>query len=298
MAYVVFDLDGTLADLIAVHKLLMALRYEQAWSTSPSPEEQARYNVYTLFYKMVATKEQESEPLGLFRPGIFDVLRKVKTLKQSRLVKNVIIYSNNSLMLCLEFARDVIHQVLGYNLFDELIHYAHPLRILLEDGTPGASKTWSEMKKILMESKCKAPITIEPTDVIFFDDNYHVNLLVHLPLENYVKVAPYKHVRYGPVVELFKTALVSSKIDWPQFCLYASKSAYDKIGPDMTSMLNLLLVNRKGQLEYRETESIKFEDNMFGSEFMSRKLTEFVSSKKPLQSLCKRATKPKTRSRY
>jgi len=298
MAYVVFDLDGTLADLVGVHKLLMSLRCEPAWSKDPSPEEQQRYNVYTLFYKMVAAKEQESEPLGLFRPGIFDVLRKVKTLKQSRLVKNVIIYSNNSLLLCLEFVRDVIHQVLGYTLFDDIIHYTHPLRILLEDGTPGPSKTWVEMKKILMESKCNAPNTIEPTDVIFFDDNYHPNLLVRMPLENYVKVAPYKHVRYGPVVELFKAALVIGKINWSQFCLYASKSAYDKIGSDMTSMLNLLLVNRKGQLEYSETGPAKFEDNVFGSDYMISKLSTFASSKKPIQSVCKRATKPKTRSRY
>jgi hypothetical protein len=296
MAYVVFDLDGTLADLVAVHKLLMALRHEATWSTDPSTEEQERNNVYTLFYKCVAAKETGPEPLGLFRPGIFDLLRKIKTLKQGKIVKNVIIYSNNSLRLCLEFARDVIHQVLGYNLFDELIHYTHPLRMLLPDGTPGASKTWAEMKKILMESKCKAPITLEPKEVIFFDDNYHVNLLVHMPLENYVKVAPYKHIRYTPVIEIFKSVLISSKIDWPQFCLYASKSAYDKIGTDMTSMINLLLVNRHGLLEYRETQ--QSEDNMFGTEFMTRKFNEFITAQKPLQSMCKRSRKPKNYSRY
>jgi hypothetical protein len=102
---------------------------------------------------------------------------------------DVAIYSNNSHLESIQFVRDLINRHVGMELIKECIPRYHPMRF--EDNqTELPIKTWLVLKRILVEGNCKAPRSLEPKHVYFFDDLQHMDLEMHLK-ERYYRVSPY-----------------------------------------------------------------------------------------------------------
>jgi hypothetical protein len=238
MTYLAFDLDGTIYNAnLYLWKLLcpfdVADRCKKvprlmAMVTEPSDGLRQKLGVaYKIFTTRLAEVETSS-PIGLFRPGIFRVLRKALQLKKAGFIKGVIMYTNNSSRNLVRIAVEVINNVLGEPLFDDVLDRLHPLR--LKDPVTGegpALKTWLELKKLLVESKTAAPTSLDPADVMFFDDSQHADLLLRLgPYDNYVKLNEYKYVWDSNALKhIYLSALNDSGIlsatVLPEFFTYA-----------------------------------------------------------------------------
>jgi hypothetical protein len=220
MVYLAFDLDGTLGDFMILWKIICGLRQESFFSRQPYLIAQKPHNefewelsiAYFEFIKSIAQAELSDKPLGIFRPGIFRLMKKVIEMKRSGFCKGVILYTNNGSLSLVEFIRDVFTVALGSNVFDDVLHYYHPIRIFDALGKPSPRKTWVELHKLLTHSACKAPKSVKPEQVLFFDDQYHQDLMDKLKT-NYHKVPEYI---YNPptakVVGLYHQALKKSDI--------------------------------------------------------------------------------------
>ena len=190
--YLVFDLDATLADISSIDLILWELSIAKAKSNILD-------KVYNRLVQKIACLENKNyNPLGIIRPGVIDIMNRIKKYKESHMVHAVIIYSNNLQLASLKFVSDVIHMCISdSNLIVDLIHRHHYMRYLpgeeLTTALPNTfPKTWRTLKRILIEGKAKAPKTLKPKDVIFIDDMIHLDLMRHLPTENYIHIRPYK----------------------------------------------------------------------------------------------------------
>jgi hypothetical protein len=205
MAYAVFDLDETLASLNTIHYFLMTLKPETTFAPGEfNPEiftadiKNLLNSCYTLFVREILNLElSRLNPLGLIRPGILYIMEKLYELQKEGKIKNVVIYSNNGHLSNLELIRDIIHEYLGTNeLICDCINWYTPGREDEYDDPKrpgGASKTWAVLKKLLVYGPCKAPETIEPKDIYFFDDQSH-KLKNELPPGHYIQVTPYNYL--------------------------------------------------------------------------------------------------------
>lgn len=230
MVYLVFDLDETLGSLYSPYYYLCDLTYERFFKNTdpdyvaPPPASLApKLKIaYKEFVQNVADIENSVVPLGILRPGIIDVFRKITELKDAGVVDGVLIYSNNGNLPSLEFVRDVIEEAVGKKgLFCDLIHWYHPGREVewtrdIQGRTrPGsARKTWAVLSKLMIEGPCGAPPTLHPSDVYFFDDQLHPDLKLRLGLGiNYINVPEYKYKTSALQIEpLFVNALRSAGI--------------------------------------------------------------------------------------
>lgn len=189
--YVVFDLDATLADLVSVDMVIWEMTIKR-----PCPNTLLD-RTYKKFVKKVAQQEKSDKPLGILRPGVIEIMKRLLKKRARSGLKGVIIYSNNSQLPSLEFIRDVIHDCIGtHSLIIDLIHRRHPIRYLDGEEMKTAApytypKTWKTLKRILIEGKAKASKTIQPKDVIFIDDMIHEDLYINLPVGNYINLKPY-----------------------------------------------------------------------------------------------------------
>ena len=168
--YFIFDLDGTLANVFSDFNFLMNIVM-----TVRSDEKN-----YTQFIEKIAELEASDNPLGIIRPGILHVMEKLHSKKA-----RVIIYSNNGLLECLEFIRDIIHAHIGKNIIEECIHLYHPLRSTIPKNTI-YDKIWKELQHII-KTICK--VDADPASVYFIDDQDHKGLFN----VNYIKVPEYKY---------------------------------------------------------------------------------------------------------
>ena len=186
MAYFVFDLDATLAELDSVYCFLMTLKIK---NFAPQ-KNNADYvevlgkldSAYNTFVAKVLEEEQSTFPLGILRPGILQVMSELDKLRRDGQLRGVIIYSNNGRLENLEFVRDLIALSLERpkdELITDLIHWGHPERsreIPLyynnkgqATKTPGvARKTWNVLQKIITKDGRENPDFI-PENVFFFD---------------------------------------------------------------------------------------------------------------------------------
>ena len=178
MAYFVFDLDETLGNFYTPYFFLEDLR---------NTKEAA----YTNFVEAVAAVEDSGHPLGIIRPGILSVMRKLKELKDKGLVKSLVIYSNNSYLPSLEFARDVIqHVVDDSSLFSDCIHWGREGRMAEHTGREGsANKTWTVLTNLMINGPTAAT-ELTPEKVYFFDDQEHI-LEKELPAGHTVRMMEY-----------------------------------------------------------------------------------------------------------
>jgi len=195
MSYFVFDLDETLAQIYTVYYFVASLQ------TYPNMSESlinSLKKTYRTFVKKIV-EEEITNPLGVLRPGILHVMKKIYKLYKIGKVKGVIIYSNNGHLYSLEFIRDLIHEYIGDELIIECIHRYHHLR-------EKDDKTWDELKRILTKGKCKAR-NVKPCDVYFFDDLEHKDLYEHL--ENYNHVPEYNFkASFDRIANIYKEILV------------------------------------------------------------------------------------------
>jgi hypothetical protein len=220
MAYVVFDLDETLAHLDSIYYFLLALQPEKTFDkkslekhASDFEETEAiREKIYKLFVEKITKKEASNEPLGLIRPGILEVMDKLYNLKENQIIKDVVIYSNNGHLSNLEFVRDIIHDYIGNpNLICDCIHWGRKGReeeyYTLIRPTPGhAKKTFPVLKKLLESGPCGAS-NVKSDQIFFFDDQPHV-LDKDLPEGHSIKVSEYEYnVPIDSIAKIYKECL-------------------------------------------------------------------------------------------
>ena len=212
MKYFVFDMDEAIAELYSAFYFITSLRlpaviqkeYPQFnFAVSDSIKRQLA-DAYKEFVNLVLMEELSYKPLGIIRPGVLHVMKMLYQLQKNKKVAHVVIYSNNDSLPCLEFIRDVIHAYLGTTtLICECAYRTHPLRNELY----AYDKTWNSLKRVLIQGHCKAPITLEPKDVYFFDDLDHKDLKEALG-KQYYQVPPYEFkASYERLAELYMNAV-------------------------------------------------------------------------------------------
>ena len=85
MSYVVFDLDETLANLQNIYYFIASLKLKdfvmehRAYMAHFFPEElfEDQERAYWLFVKYVWEQETSDRPLGILRPGVLDVMKRI-----------------------------------------------------------------------------------------------------------------------------------------------------------------------------------------------------------------------------
>ena len=226
--YFIFDMDETLAELYSVYYFIASLRLKEIINENNKDDANniseslvtSLNKAYNKFVDEVLSEEISNEPLGILRPGILDVMKRLYDLQKQGLVKHVLIYSNNGHLQSLEFIRDLIHKHLGTNnLIGECIHWNHHMRD--EERIPGvANKTWNVIKNIMVNGLCNAPSDLRPDNVYFFDDLDHIDLQRALG-RNYYKVPAYNfRASFDRIAEIYKEAILSSDVDIDEFIEY------------------------------------------------------------------------------
>ena len=203
MVYFIFDLDETLAELYSVYYFATSLRLDKATLDK----------AYQYFVRDILLAEISSEPLGVLRPGILGVMKKLKDLQKLGKIKNVLIYSNNGDIKSLEFIKDLIHLYVGGGLIKECIHRNHHMRVNERVNAPHLiNKTWNVLRNIMINGNTRAATNLVASDVYFFDDLDHPDLRKKLGI-NYYKVPRYSF-KASPdrIGEIYKNAIYKASI--------------------------------------------------------------------------------------
>lgn len=217
MKYFIFDMDETIAELYSVYYFVASIKLKELITEAKSSTKISRgldsklNTAYESFVTRIAREEKSELPLGVLRPGILGIMEGLKQLQQRGIVKKVAIYSNNGHLDSLQLIRDVIHKSIGSTtLIGDCIHWDHPMRgeeRLTQEGA--ANKTWSVLRNILISGPCKAPPTIEPTDIYFFDDLKHEKM----GETHYIQVPPYTtKASFDRIEDLYIDSLVDAKL--------------------------------------------------------------------------------------
>jgi len=211
MAYFVFDLDLTLADLTGLYRSIET-------KTENTPE-------YTTFIQSLANNELDifstssSVQKGLLRPNILTYMIQILELKLTGQCKGVIIYSNNLFLKSLHVVRDVL-----INCMDQLLESSIPIDQLQSlfclcihrryqgrpTNTDDPPKTWDELSRIMLSNKdvCgidRNTVEINKEHIYFFDDRVPAHAIKNeLPPGHYVQVEPYIRSKssYSKILEL------------------------------------------------------------------------------------------------
>lgn len=207
MVYFIFDLDETLAELYSVYYFAISLRLESS-SLALNLDK-----AYQYFVRDVLLAEISSEPLGILRPGILGVMKKLKDLQRLGKIKNVLIYSNNGDIKSLEFIKDLIHLYVGGGLIKECIHRNHHMRADERVNAPHLiNKTWNVLRNIMINGNTRAATNLVASDVYFFDDLDHPDLRKKLGI-NYYKVPRYSFkASLDRIGEIYKNAIYKASI--------------------------------------------------------------------------------------
>jgi hypothetical protein len=250
MVYFVFDMDETLGELYTTHYFLGSLdtssKVIQSYSTNvQNPLSESLETAYQSFIRQCAEQEMSDTPLGILRPGMIDVMRKIVKAKIKGYIKGVVIYSNSGDSFNLKFMKDIFEYIFRpETIFCDLVDWWHPLRSS-ETGTiaGSANKTWNVLEAILDTGACKAA-DVKPKDVYFFDDKIHDDLLdklgdhyFHVPVYNYKASA-------SRVIEIFRKALeeahISTTPEMTQiFLKNVGKRVSGKIYPTLDQLLEV-----------------------------------------------------------
>ena len=222
MSWYVFDLDETLGDFYTPYYFLCDLQTKVFFKdTHPNttihiqPELAIELaTIYNKFVSEIAKAEDSDTPLGILRPGILDIMRLIQKQISSGLAKGVIIYSNNGSLATLHFARDIIRSALGDSDFiSDCIHWYHPLRKgEIVEGNPGlADKTFSVIQQAIQKVN-NGPL-VSPSQVIFFDDVLHPDMMKHLTEENYLVLNGYSYrTPFKKIAQIYQDAIQHSNI--------------------------------------------------------------------------------------
>ena len=207
MVYFIFDLDETLAELYSVYYFAISLRLDK------TALELNLDKAYQYFVRDILLAEISSEPLGILRPGILGVMKKLKDLQKLGKIKNVLIYSNNGDIKSLEFIKDLIHLYVGGGLIKECIHRNHHMRENERVNAPHLiNKTWNVLRNIMINGNTRAATNLDVHDVYFFDDLDHPDLRKKLGI-NYYKVPRYSFkASIDRIGEIYKNAIYKASI--------------------------------------------------------------------------------------
>ena len=207
MVYFIFDLDETLAELYSVYYFATSLRLES------SSLELNLDKAYQYFVRDILLAEISNEPLGILRPGILGVMKKLKDLQKLGKIKNILIYSNNGDIKSLEFIKDLIHLYVGGGLIKECIHRNHHMRANERVNAPHLiNKTWNVLRNIMINGNTRAATNLDVRDVYFFDDLDHPDLRNKLGI-NYYKVPRYSFkASIDRIGEIYKNAIYKASI--------------------------------------------------------------------------------------
>ena len=280
MVYLAFDLDGTLGNFIIMWRILCNLKQTEFFNMTPQkanpiPNESMEWELgisYTSLVKRIAEAEMSKKPLGIFRPGIFKLLKEVVKLKASNKVQGVIIYTNNGSLPLVNFVRDVFHYAVKNPVFDGVYYFHHPLRTKDAFGKPNPNKNWLELKRLIKD--IGAP-DLEPKDVMFFDDQMHQHLTTTLG-SNYIKVLPYTYkVPHERVLEIYHKALKDSDLlsdmSKDNFFNYVKSCTFDETAVNIDEHLHLL--TDVG----RVPNTVIPVNNVMSSVFMSNAIRRIIS---------------------
>jgi hypothetical protein len=192
MASIGFDLDETLGKFsvseyhtyfLQPHNALYRCQWSGKYGThrvsEPALSEALVSKLNTAFDLFVdCLAEKEKEGLGLIRPGIVEIAKRLYELKQTGQVKSVVIYSNNGNLSALHLAGKLIERLANApGLFCNYLHWYHPSRQSeIVYGRPGsARKTMQVLLEAFQTGACSTN-EIDLDQVYFFDDTLHPDI--------------------------------------------------------------------------------------------------------------------------
>jgi len=221
--YVIFDVDHTLIDGHSLFYFLTGLLPEETADIFSielppcDPKDWVRFRrklmvAYSYWVEEIARIEDSDHPLGIFRPGLFSVMKRLSDLQKKGLVKGVHLYSNNSYFPTLHFIRDVIHSVIGSDTLIEMtIDWMHPLRVKeRSERLPEMyiGKSWETMSEIC---------SVLPHQVYYFDDLLHTDLSSVLG-DQYYHVHKYEfRASFDRLVEIYRQILIRTMVPLYQY---------------------------------------------------------------------------------
>ena len=266
MAYFVFDLDETLAEMYSAYYFIASLTIKKSLNgfmsaIFPDELEQQLQTAYDLFVERIL-KEEQTNPLGILRPGILKVMEQIHKLKKRGKLASIIIYSNNAHQESLEFIRDLIHRHLKSNkLITDCIYREHPIRAKENIAYPGVyPKTWNTLVNIIMQGKTSRLVMAK--DVYFFDDLDHIDLQRTLQ-SNYYKVPGYTFkASVDRLNTIYESVLRDANVNLIQLSIY---------------MADIFPIHRAMLPAYPSEITIRHIQNIF------KNLTKFTNEIPPLE---------------
>jgi hypothetical protein len=221
--YVIFDVDHTLIDGHSLFYFLTGLLPQETADTFSielppcDSKDWVRFRrklmvAYSYWVDEITRLEDSDHPLGIFRPGLFSVMRRLLDLQKRGLITAVHLYSNNSYPPTLYFIRDVIHSAIRS---DTLIHmtidWTHPLRVkerLIRLPDTYIGKSWETMREI-----CE----VSPHQVYYFDDLLHTDLSSVLG-DQYYHVPKYEfRASFDRLIEIHRKILIRTMVPLYQY---------------------------------------------------------------------------------
>lgn len=245
MKYLVFDLDQTLADVSQVYYFLVSLTIkdyilEQRPYMLPYFPDELEYQLkeaYRLFVKRIAEAEHSDNPIGILRPGILNIMKRITRLPH--IVKNVVIYSNNQYLQSIEFVRDLIHEI-HRPIIGTCIHWDHPMRLTDHESQPYVTKTWTDLQSIMRDGSND----LIPKNVYFFDDQNHIHLQMTLR-ENYYKVPIYRsRDSLKRISEIYASCVEEAKVNIFNLAVHLSDSMGSELTVTPSHMTSSDLINQ------------------------------------------------------
>jgi hypothetical protein len=222
MAYIGFDLDETLGcfssgDVYMYFVFPECVYRGQLKAWKPFTPSDTLNELLARFLNIFAICLAEKEPgLGLLRPGIKKIMKRIAQARTEGQVSNVAIYSNNgNLGLLLLASKMIEHLIEKPDFFCNHVDWYNPMRsgeIVL--GNPGAAtKSVTVLKQIFADSKCGSVANIDNSNLLFFDDLVHTNIKDAIGPTRYFNVNPYKRdAPYDVLTECFQDAMERSGI--------------------------------------------------------------------------------------
>lgn len=187
--YFVFDLDETLGNVWSMRNMVLFFKpfaYLPKRFSVELPQSQELLDhlrrAYQRFVELCADEERRGT-LGVIRPGLLPFFDRVAEGQRAGRIASCMIYSNNSMIELLEFARDILQTATGVR-FEGLIHLGHPMR-----KQEGQRKTFETIQEVYESEQGIVPT---PQQVWFFDDQEHPALRDALG-DHYVSVPGYDH---------------------------------------------------------------------------------------------------------
>ncbi len=183
----------------------------------PFPPSDELKELLTKFLNTFAICLAEKEPgLGLLRPGIKEIMKRIAQAKLEGQVNNVAIYSNNGNLGLLLLAAKMIEHLIGKpDFFCNHVDWYNPMRSgEIVVGNPGAAtKSVAVLKQIFADSKCGSAKDIDNNNLLFFDDLVHTNIKDAIGPTRYFNVNPYKQdASYDILTECFQDSMERSGI--------------------------------------------------------------------------------------